>query len=65
MSDQIAQAVVRAFDRVLAMDPVMPKHLREEVYNWLAIMPGLRGKEKLLRKDFERILERKVDHDLL
>lgn len=65
MSDQIAQAVVRAFDRVLAMDPVMPKHLREEVYNWLAIMPGLRGKEKLLRKDFERILERKVERELL
>lgn len=65
MCEQIAHAVVRAFDRVLAMDPVMPKHLREEIYNWLAIMPGLRGKEKLLRKDFEQILERKVERDLL
>jgi hypothetical protein len=44
---------------------VMPKHLREEVYNWLALMPGLRGKEKDLRKEFEHFLERKVERDLL
>jgi len=44
---------------------VMPKHLREEVYNWLALMPGLRGKAKDLRKEFERFLERKVERDLL
>jgi nucleoside 2-deoxyribosyltransferase len=65
MCDQIAQACVRAFDRVLAIEPVMPKHLREEIYNWLAIMPGLRGKEKVLRKEFEQILERKVERNLL
>lgn len=65
MCEQIAQACVRAFDRALAIPPVMPKHLREEVYNWLALMPGLRGKEKSLRKDFEQILERKVERDLL
>ena len=51
--------------RVLAMEPVMPKHLREEVYNWLALMPGLHGKEKALRKEFEAYLERKVEQDLL
>jgi hypothetical protein len=65
MSEQIAQACVRALDRVLAIEPVMPKYLREEVYHWLALMPGFKGKEKQLRKDFEKILERKVDHDLL
>lgn len=65
MCEQIAQACVRAFERVLAIEPVMPKHLREEVYNWLALMPGFRGKEKILRKDFERILETKVERDLL
>jgi nucleoside 2-deoxyribosyltransferase len=65
MCEQIASVVVRALDRVLAVAPVMPKHLREEVYNWLALMPGLRGKEKILRKDFERILEHKVRRDLL
>jgi nucleoside 2-deoxyribosyltransferase len=65
MCDQIAQACVRALDRVVAIDPVMPKHLREEVYNWLAMMPGMRGKEKTLRKEFEAILEQKVERDLL
>jgi nucleoside 2-deoxyribosyltransferase len=65
MCEEIAAACVRAFERVLAMEPVMPKHLREEVYNWLALMPGLHGKEKPLRKEFEAYLERKVEHDLL
>jgi nucleoside 2-deoxyribosyltransferase len=65
MCEQIAQACVRAFDRVLEAEPVMPKHLREEVYNWLALMPGLRGKEKTLRKEFEDILEQKVERGLL
>jgi nucleoside 2-deoxyribosyltransferase len=65
MCENIALQCVRAFDRVLQVEPVMPKHLREEVYNWLALMPGLRGKEKMLRKEFERILESKVEKDLL
>ncbi|ATC63918.1 nucleoside 2-deoxyribosyltransferase [Nibricoccus aquaticus] len=65
MCEQIAQACVRALDRVVATEPIMPKHLREEVYHWLALMPGFKGKEKELRKDLEKILERKVDHDLL
>jgi hypothetical protein len=65
MCEEIAAACVRALDRVLAQEPVMPKHLREEVYNWLAMMPGLRGDEKALRKEFERGLERKVERDLL
>lgn len=65
MCDQIAQSCVRALDRVLGMEPVMPKHLREEVYNWIALMPALRGKEKALRKEFEAILEAKVERDLL
>jgi nucleoside 2-deoxyribosyltransferase len=65
MCERIAAACVRALDRVLAEDPVMPKHLREEIYNWLALMPRLRGKEKALRKEFERYLESKVEQDLL
>jgi len=65
MCEQIAQACVRALDRAGAMEPHMPRHLREEVYNWLALMPGLKGKEKALRKNFERILREKVERDLL
>jgi nucleoside 2-deoxyribosyltransferase len=65
MCEKIAEACVRALDRVLAMDPVMPRHLREEIYHWLALMPGLHGKEKVLRKEFEHLLEHKVRRDLL
>jgi len=65
MCDEVAAACVRALGRVRALEPVMPKHLREEVYNWLALMPGLRGKEKDLRKEFEHHLERKVQKGLL
>lgn len=63
--EQVAAQCVRALNRLIATEPVMPKHLREEVYQWLALMPGLRGKEKALRKEFEKHLERKVEKDLL
>ena len=65
MCDVIAEACVRALDRSLAAAPVMPKHLRQEVYQWLALMPNLKGKPAALRHEFEAILERKVEHDLL
>jgi nucleoside 2-deoxyribosyltransferase len=65
MCDEIAAAVVRAFDRVRDTEPVMPRHLQEEVYHWLSHMPGLRGEEKALRREFERHLERKVQRNLL
>jgi hypothetical protein len=65
LCDQVATAVVRALDKVIAEEPAMPRHLREEIYNWLALMPGLRGKEKALRKEFERLLAAKVKKGLL
>ncbi len=65
LCDEIAAACVRALDRVREAEPVMPKYLREPVYNWLALMPGLRGKDKALRKEFERFLERKVERGLI
>lgn len=65
MCDEVASACVRALDRVREMPPALPRHLQEEVYNWLSLMPGLRGHEKRLRKEFERCLERKVQRDLL
>jgi nucleoside 2-deoxyribosyltransferase len=61
----VAQQCVRAFERVLSVDPVMPRHLREEAYQWLALASGLRGQQKPLRKEFERHLEQKVERDLL
>ena len=63
--DRIAAQVVRALDRVLKTEPRMPKHLREEVYHWLALMPAMHGRPKALRRELERVLARKVDRDLL
>lgn len=63
--EQVAAHCVRAFDRLLTTEPVLPKHLREETYHWLSLLPGLRGKEKALRREFEHYLERKVEKDLL
>jgi len=63
--DQLATSVVRALNKVVALEPVMPRHLQEEVYHWLSRMPGLRGKERALRKELERVLERKVERGLL
>lgn len=65
MCDQIADAVVRGLERVRKMEPALPRHLREEVYNWLALMPGLRGKQKALRRQFLGFLESKVQKDLI
>ena len=65
MCEQIAALVVRGLDRAVKLEPAMPRHLREEVYQWLALMPGFRGGEKKLRKELEKILGRKVRRDLL
>ncbi|WP_238991352.1 nucleoside 2-deoxyribosyltransferase [Rariglobus hedericola] len=65
MCEHIAEACVRALDKVTAIEPVMPKHLREEVYQWLALMPNLKGNKKDLRRELEIILKNKVERDLL
>jgi nucleoside 2-deoxyribosyltransferase len=63
--DLVALQCVRAFERVLAEPPALPRLLRQEAYQWLALCAGLRGKPKELRKQFERLLEQKVERDLL
>ncbi len=57
--------MVKGLDRAAKLEPAMPRHLREEVYQWLALMPGFRGDEKKLRKEMEKLLEQKVRRDLL
>jgi nucleoside 2-deoxyribosyltransferase len=63
--ERVAGQCVRALERLLQQPPAMPRHLREEAYQWLALAPAFRGKEKQLRKDFERLLQDKVERDLL
>ena len=63
--DRIAAQVVRALDRVLKTEPHMPWHLRQDVYEWLALLPAMHGRPKALRRELQKILGRKVDRDLL
>jgi nucleoside 2-deoxyribosyltransferase len=63
--DDVAEQCVRAFEQLRTLDPVLPKHLREEAYQWLALAPGFQGKQKEIRREFERCLERKVERELL
>lgn len=63
--DRVAAQVVRALDRVLKTEPVLPKQLREAIYHWLALMPAMHGRPKELRRLFERTLAHKVERGLL
>jgi nucleoside 2-deoxyribosyltransferase len=63
--ERVAAQCVRALDRVVAMEPALPKYLREEAYHWLSMLPAFRGKQKALRKEFEHYLEHKVERALL
>ena len=65
MCEHVAAQCVRALDRAVMLKPALPKRLRTDVYRWLALMPGLRGKEKALIKDFEELLDQKVAKRLL
>lgn len=63
--EQTASLCVRALERVLASQPTLPKYLREEAYQWLALLPGFRGRPKAVRKEFEQYLREKVEKELL
>jgi nucleoside 2-deoxyribosyltransferase len=61
----VATQIIDAFDRVKAMSPVIPTHLREAVYEWLAYCPNFQiGSEQAsqLLKDF---LKSKVESHLI
>jgi nucleoside 2-deoxyribosyltransferase len=58
--DRIASQTVRALNRVVKKPATLPTELRQDVYQWLALMPGLQGKNKELRAQLEKFLEQKV-----
>lgn len=65
LCEHIAAATVRGLDRAAKLPPALPKHLREEVYAWLALLPAFAGSTKKIRKEFEALLAHKVQADLL
>ena len=46
-----ADAIIAAFDQVVAMPGVMPSGLQDTVYSWLALMPGFKsgGEQQIAR----------------
>lgn len=46
MIEATADAILLAFDKVVALPPVLPATMRETVYHWLALMPGFKQGEE-------------------
>jgi len=63
--DQLAPAVIAALNRVLKLPSVMPAESQAVVYDWLALMPGMKGKKKELRARLDALREAKAAKGLL
>lgn len=63
--DRVATKVVEALNKLLVTPPVMTPTMRESVYEWLAVMPGLRGKKKELKAKLAKLLEQKTKRGLI
>lgn len=62
----VAARVVSAFEEVLKKPARLPKELRESVYQWLALMPGLRdGGDAENVKAMLKLCEQKTEKGLL
>ena len=64
-TDAIALKVIEALERVIALPPVMPKDSRQDIYSWLARMPGFRDKTEAVQDLFLKNLEEKQKKGLL
>ncbi|ETN45409.1 uncharacterized protein HMPREF1541_09240 [Cyphellophora europaea CBS 101466] len=66
MLRETAEMVVRAMEEVVALPPRLPRELRAHVYEWLALMPGLRdGGDGENVRWARGVLEGKVEKGLL
>ena len=61
----LGQRVIEALDRVSQIPPALKPELQANVYDWLAAMPGLKGRPKALREQLATILETKIQRQLL
>ena len=66
MIDRTADAVIAAFDQVLALPPALPESIREPVYQWIARMPGFAaGLAERVPDEFRKLGESKKARGLL
>lgn len=61
----LVPTVIAALERVSALPPALDPGLRENVYTWLAAMPGLKGRPVALRRQLAEILQAKIERGLL
>jgi nucleoside 2-deoxyribosyltransferase len=64
MNDLIAKEVIAGLDKAATLPPAMPKHLRSQVYQWLALMPGV-SDVPLMQSSLKRELRDKVEKGLI
>jgi len=62
---QVAKEVVEAMDRVVKKEPIMPKDMRETIYQWLAKVPGFQRGDQEELMHFLSALQRKVERKLI
>lgn len=63
--DQLAIKIVAALNRMIKLPPVMPAESQAAVYDWLAQMPGMKGKKKDLRARLAALRDAKAAKGLL
>lgn len=64
--EDTARKCVQAMEEVLKEKVKLKEGLREGVYEWLALMPGLReGTDEENVAEFKDVLKRKVERGLL
>ncbi|GAB5559087.1 MAG: hypothetical protein SynsKO_07340 [Synoicihabitans sp.] len=62
---ELAKRVITSLDSVRELPPALAPELRENVYAWLAQMPGLKGRSKALHTQLAQILQTKIERGLL
>lgn len=62
---ELSKRVIKALDNVRKSPPTLQPEWRENVYAWIAQMPGLKGRSKALHDQLATVLAHKVDRGLL
>ncbi|MEO7933662.1 MAG: nucleoside 2-deoxyribosyltransferase [Chthoniobacterales bacterium] len=65
MTRVIAQRVIPALERVIAMPPILAKEKAAAVYEWLAVMPGFQSDPQANAKFVMEQLQNKLGRELL
>ena len=65
MIGRIADAIIKAFNQMVVLPPVMPSASQETIYQWLALMPGFKAGSEAILGEVEELRARKQAKGLL